>query len=63
MLEQSICNRLQADQIMLEWVAFSVTKSGLKLNIDNLEQFEHEVSNCLLFCTQIQDIIVKLTYG
>uniref|UniRef100_A0A8C5A5K6 DNA polymerase alpha subunit B n=1 Tax=Gadus morhua TaxID=8049 RepID=A0A8C5A5K6_GADMO len=57
LLEQSICNRLQADQIMLEWVAFSVTKSGLKLNIDNLEQFEHEVSNCLLFCTQIQDII------
>ncbi|XP_059918269.1 DNA polymerase alpha subunit B [Gadus macrocephalus] len=43
LLEQSICNRLQADQIMLEWVAFSVTKSGLKLNIDNLEQFEHEV--------------------
>uniref|UniRef100_A0A8C5AQ50 DNA polymerase alpha subunit B n=1 Tax=Gadus morhua TaxID=8049 RepID=A0A8C5AQ50_GADMO len=60
LLEQSICNRLQADQIMLEWVAFSVTKSGLKLNIDNLEQFEHEVSNCLLFCTQIQDIIDHL---
>uniref|UniRef100_A0A6Q2ZEJ0 DNA polymerase alpha subunit B n=1 Tax=Esox lucius TaxID=8010 RepID=A0A6Q2ZEJ0_ESOLU len=43
MLEQCLCNRLQGEDIVLEWVAFSTTKGGMKLNLDTLEQFEHEV--------------------
>lgn len=43
LLEQCICNRLQGDEIVLEWVAFSTTKNGLKLTVDTLDQFEHEV--------------------
>lgn len=42
-LEQCLCNRLQGDEIVLEWVAFSTTKGGLKLSLNTLEQFEHEV--------------------
>uniref|UniRef100_UPI003AAAB381 DNA polymerase alpha subunit B isoform X1 n=1 Tax=Centroberyx gerrardi TaxID=166262 RepID=UPI003AAAB381 len=45
MLEQCICNRIQGDEIVLEWVAFSTTKNGLKLSLDTLDQFEHEVLN------------------
>lgn len=45
MVELCICNRIQADEIVLEWVAFSSTKNGLKLSIETLEQFEHEVLN------------------
>uniref|UniRef100_A0AAY5KIG2 DNA polymerase alpha subunit B n=1 Tax=Esox lucius TaxID=8010 RepID=A0AAY5KIG2_ESOLU len=45
MLEQCLCNRLQGEDIVLEWVAFSTTKGGMKLNLDTLEQFEHEVLN------------------
>ncbi|CAL8357140.1 unnamed protein product [Merluccius merluccius] len=45
LLEQSICNRLQGDEIVLEWVAFSTTKKGLTLSVDTLDQFEHEVLN------------------
>ncbi|CAK6971975.1 DNA polymerase alpha subunit B [Scomber scombrus] len=45
MVEQCICNRIQADEIVLEWVAFSTTKDGLKLTQETLEQFEHEVLN------------------
>lgn len=45
LLEQSLCNRLQGDEIVLEWVAYSTTKNGLKLSIDTLDQFEHEVLN------------------
>ncbi|XP_069036494.1 DNA polymerase alpha subunit B [Lepisosteus oculatus] len=45
LLEQCICHRLQADTIVLEWVAFSTTKSGLTLSLENLEVFEHEVLN------------------
>lgn len=45
MVEQCICNRIQADEMVLEWVAFSTNKNGLKLNLDNLDQFEHEVLN------------------
>uniref|UniRef100_A0A3B4UUU7 DNA polymerase alpha subunit B n=1 Tax=Seriola dumerili TaxID=41447 RepID=A0A3B4UUU7_SERDU len=44
MVEQCICSRLQIDKIVLEWVAYSSTKNGLKLTLDNLEQFEHEVT-------------------
>ncbi|XP_041846764.1 DNA polymerase alpha subunit B isoform X2 [Melanotaenia boesemani] len=43
MVEQCICSRIQADEIVLEWVAYSSTKNSLKLSVDNLEQFEHEV--------------------
>uniref|UniRef100_A0A673WCI9 DNA polymerase alpha subunit B n=1 Tax=Salmo trutta TaxID=8032 RepID=A0A673WCI9_SALTR len=42
-LEQCLCNRLQGNEIVLEWVAFSTTKGGLKLSLNTLEQFEHEV--------------------
>ncbi|KAK7922412.1 hypothetical protein WMY93_009314 [Mugilogobius chulae] len=45
MVEQCICNRIQADEIVLEWVAFSTTKNGLKLTVETLEQFEHEILN------------------
>uniref|UniRef100_A0A671WG36 DNA polymerase alpha subunit B n=1 Tax=Sparus aurata TaxID=8175 RepID=A0A671WG36_SPAAU len=44
-VEQCICNRIQADEMVLEWVAYSTTKNGLKLTMDALEQFEHEVLN------------------
>ncbi|XP_068451500.1 DNA polymerase alpha subunit B [Clinocottus analis] len=43
MVEQCICNRIQAKEIVQEWVAFSTTKDGLKLTTDTLDQFEHEV--------------------
>ncbi|XP_029021733.1 DNA polymerase alpha subunit B [Betta splendens] len=45
MVEQCICNRIQAAGMVLEWVAYSSTKDGLKLSMDTLEQFEHEVLN------------------
>ncbi|MBN3314012.1 DPOA2 polymerase, partial [Atractosteus spatula] len=45
LLEQCIHHRLQADTIVLEWVAFSTTKSGLTLSLENLDVFEHEVLN------------------
>lgn len=45
MVEHCLCHRLKGDEIVLEWVAFSTTKGGLKLSPDNLEQFEHEVLN------------------
>lgn len=43
-VEHCLCHRLKGDEIVLEWVAFSTTKGGLKLSPDNLEHFEHEVS-------------------
>uniref|UniRef100_A0A8C6KPC0 DNA polymerase alpha subunit B n=1 Tax=Nothobranchius furzeri TaxID=105023 RepID=A0A8C6KPC0_NOTFU len=43
MVEQCICNRLEANEMVNEWVAFSSTKKGLKLTINTLQQFEHEV--------------------
>ncbi|XP_068596567.1 DNA polymerase alpha subunit B [Brachionichthys hirsutus] len=45
MVEQCICNRIQADEMVLEWVAYSTTKKGLPLNMASLEQFDHEVLN------------------
>ncbi|XP_055015393.1 DNA polymerase alpha subunit B isoform X2 [Boleophthalmus pectinirostris] len=45
MVEQCICNRIHADEIVLEWVAYSTTKNGLKLTMETLEQFEHEILN------------------
>lgn len=45
MVEQCIINRIQADEIVLEWVAYSTTKNGLKLTMESLEQFEHEILN------------------
>ncbi|CAG09739.1 unnamed protein product [Tetraodon nigroviridis] len=44
MVEQCICYRLQADEMVLEWVAYSSTKNGVKLKMHNLEQFEHDVT-------------------
>lgn len=43
MVEQCICYRLQADEMLHQWVAYSSTKDGLKLTMDTLEQFEHEI--------------------
>lgn len=43
-VEQCICNRIQVDEMVLEWVAYSTTKNGLKLTVDTLELFEHEVT-------------------
>ncbi|XP_018593008.1 DNA polymerase alpha subunit B [Scleropages formosus] len=45
MLEQCICHQMDCDDLINEWVAFSTTKGGLKLTLDILEQFEHEVLN------------------
>ncbi|KAL0973853.1 hypothetical protein UPYG_G00212070 [Umbra pygmaea] len=43
LLEQCLCNRLQGEDIVSEWVAFSTTKGGVKLSLDTLEQFDHQV--------------------
>lgn len=43
-VEHCICYRLQADEMVLEWVAYSSTKNGVKLKMHNLEQFEHDVT-------------------
>ncbi|XP_029297834.1 DNA polymerase alpha subunit B [Cottoperca gobio] len=45
MVEQCMCNRIQVDQMVLEWVAYSATNNGLHLTTDTLEHFEHEVLN------------------
>ncbi|XP_038142556.1 DNA polymerase alpha subunit B [Cyprinodon tularosa] len=45
MVELCICSRTQAEQMLFEWVAYSTTKDGLKLTLDNLEHFEHEFLN------------------
>lgn len=46
-LEQCLCHRLKGDEIVFEWFAFSSTKKQIPLTLDNLEQFEHEVSTRL----------------
>lgn len=43
-VEQCLCNRIKADDMVSEWVAYSTTKNGIKLSMDTLEQFEHEVT-------------------
>ncbi|XP_057707050.1 DNA polymerase alpha subunit B isoform X2 [Corythoichthys intestinalis] len=45
MVEQCLCNAINADKWVLEWVAYSTTKNGLAISVDTLEQFEHEVLN------------------
>lgn len=45
MVELCICSRIQADEMLLEWVAYSSTKNGVRLAVDTLEQFKHEVLN------------------
>ncbi|XP_046875577.1 DNA polymerase alpha subunit B [Hypomesus transpacificus] len=45
LLEQCICHRLQGEDIVAEWVAYGATKGQLKLTLDALDQFEHEVLN------------------
>uniref|UniRef100_W5KVW6 DNA polymerase alpha subunit B n=1 Tax=Astyanax mexicanus TaxID=7994 RepID=W5KVW6_ASTMX len=44
MMEQCLCHRIKGEDIVNEWVAFSTTKGLLKLTVNNLETFEHEVS-------------------
>ncbi|XP_061581420.1 DNA polymerase alpha subunit B [Cololabis saira] len=44
MVEQCICSRNQPDDLVNEWVVYSNSK-GVKLTIDALDQFEHEVLN------------------
>uniref|UniRef100_A0A671WJK0 DNA polymerase alpha subunit B n=1 Tax=Sparus aurata TaxID=8175 RepID=A0A671WJK0_SPAAU len=53
-VEQCICNRIQADEMVLEWVAYSTTKNGLKLTMDALEQFEHEVTGTCSYFKEIK---------
>uniref|UniRef100_A0A8B9KVU6 DNA polymerase alpha subunit B n=1 Tax=Astyanax mexicanus TaxID=7994 RepID=A0A8B9KVU6_ASTMX len=43
-MEQCLCHRIKGEDIVNEWVAFSTTKGLLKLTVNNLETFEHEVS-------------------
>lgn len=43
-LEQCVCHRLKGDDIVCEWFAFSASKDQLPLTLENLDQFEHEVS-------------------
>ncbi|XP_076860312.1 DNA polymerase alpha subunit B isoform X2 [Brachyhypopomus gauderio] len=45
MLEQCLCHRMKAEDMVCEWFAFSTTKQQLKLTVNNLEAFEHEVLN------------------
>ncbi|KAK5600426.1 hypothetical protein CRENBAI_021723 [Crenichthys baileyi] len=45
MVELCICSRTQAEQMLNEWVAYSATKGGLELTLDNLENFDHEFLN------------------
>ncbi|MEQ2246295.1 hypothetical protein ILYODFUR_036945, partial [Ilyodon furcidens] len=45
MVELCICSRTQADQMLNEWVAYSTTKDGLELTLENLEHFDHEFLN------------------
>uniref|UniRef100_A0A8C1FU15 DNA polymerase alpha subunit B n=1 Tax=Cyprinus carpio carpio TaxID=630221 RepID=A0A8C1FU15_CYPCA len=54
MLEQCLCHRLKGDEIVFEWFAFSSSKGQVPLTLDNLDQFEHEVS------TSVQNIITDL---
>uniref|UniRef100_A0A9R1SIZ9 DNA polymerase alpha subunit B n=2 Tax=Cyprinus carpio TaxID=7962 RepID=A0A9R1SIZ9_CYPCA len=44
LLEQCLCHRLKGDEIVFEWFAFSSSKGQVPLTLDNLDQFEHEVS-------------------
>lgn len=43
-LQQCVCHRLKGDDIVCEWFAFSASKDQLPLTLENLDQFEHEVS-------------------
>ncbi|KAM4733217.1 DNA polymerase alpha subunit B [Anableps anableps] len=45
LVELCFCNRTSADQMVCEWVAYSATKGGLDLTLENLEHFEHESLN------------------
>ena len=47
-VELCICSRIQALDMVLEWVAYSSTKNGVKLAMDTLEQFKHEVTKFIV---------------
>uniref|UniRef100_A0A8C1NHS3 DNA polymerase alpha subunit B n=1 Tax=Cyprinus carpio TaxID=7962 RepID=A0A8C1NHS3_CYPCA len=44
LLEQCLCHRLGGEEIVCEWFAFSSSREQLPLTLENLDQFEHEVS-------------------
>ncbi|XP_072251709.1 DNA polymerase alpha subunit B [Leuresthes tenuis] len=44
-VELCICSRIQADDMVSKLLAYINTKTVSKLTIDNLEQFEHELSH------------------
>lgn len=67
-VEQCICYRLQADDMVLEWVAYSSTKNGVKLKMHNLEQFEHDVTTIALFiymcvCVVFVSVLLDTNYS
>lgn len=39
-----MCHRLKGEEIVFEWFAFISSKDQLPLTLENLDQFEHEVS-------------------
>ncbi|XP_029368460.1 DNA polymerase alpha subunit B isoform X1 [Echeneis naucrates] len=43
MVELCMCNRLEVNEMVGEWMAYSTNKKGLVITVENLEQFEHEV--------------------
>lgn len=45
MLELCMCHRIKGEEFVNEWVAFSTTKAQLKLTVNTLDTFEHEVLN------------------
>uniref|UniRef100_A0A8C2X273 DNA polymerase alpha subunit B n=1 Tax=Cyclopterus lumpus TaxID=8103 RepID=A0A8C2X273_CYCLU len=48
MVAQCICNRIQAVEMVHEWVAYSTTKNGVLLTTDTLDHFDHEVPALLI---------------
>uniref|UniRef100_A0A665XEE2 DNA polymerase alpha subunit B n=1 Tax=Echeneis naucrates TaxID=173247 RepID=A0A665XEE2_ECHNA len=44
MVELCMCNRLEVNEMVGEWMAYSTNKKGLVITVENLEQFEHEGS-------------------
>ncbi|XP_054889968.1 DNA polymerase alpha subunit B [Poeciliopsis prolifica] len=43
MVELCMCNNMNTQQMLNEWIAYSSTNDRLELNLNNLEHFEHEV--------------------
>lgn len=60
-VEQCICYRLEARDMVSEWFAYSSNKNGAKLQMHNLEQFEHEVTT--LYIIVINGHLVITNYS